>query len=280
MTFTILVPIDFSPTAENALTYALDIASTSGGTVYMLHVFTPIEKLIPAPEDIRDAYNDQNEEYLMRSLNGLKDKWQPHYPNANMITRLGFSPLVKSTLEFACDNNVNLIVMGTAGANKLRKALLGTHTSHVLKRSTIPVLLVPGEYEWTEPKRIVMATNYQKTDTRALALAGEIAKGYNASVEIVHLSVGDGELPEILYVEARYLETLREKLPEYNIASSSLTGDMVRSSLECLHEAIPYDLLVMIRHRMGMLEKLYTRSNTTHMACVTRFPLLVVPEVE
>ena len=39
----ILVPADFSPTAEKAFRFALDIATKTKGTVILYHVYTPEE---------------------------------------------------------------------------------------------------------------------------------------------------------------------------------------------------------------------------------------------
>jgi nucleotide-binding universal stress UspA family protein len=48
----------------------------------------------------------------------------------------------KSLLEYAEDKNIDLIVIGTRGRNKLSRLMLGSVASRVLTYSHCPVLLV------------------------------------------------------------------------------------------------------------------------------------------
>jgi nucleotide-binding universal stress UspA family protein len=280
MAFTILVPTDFSATAEKAFTYALNIAARSEGTVLLYSAFTPFENLVAGPEETRDEYNEKNEAYVSDSLNALKRKWQAQYATVQIEVGIGTTPLTQSILKIAGDNSVNLIVMGTHGASGLKK-LIGSNACHVMSQTVIPLLLVPDEFSWAEPKRIVMATNYQKQDVDALPLISALANAFGASVEVVHLSSTKAQdVPLAREVLTAYVDRLKEKLPDQSISSSVLPGGVVWDDLECLHEVIPYDILVMMRHKMGFLERLFSKSKTQHMACVTHYPLLVIPATE
>jgi nucleotide-binding universal stress UspA family protein len=278
MPFTILVPTDFSSTAERAFVYALNIASKNNDTVFLYNVFTPIENMMAVKKEMRDEYNLQNEQYLMKSLNDLKDKWQSEYSNVKIIVDLGISPLVSSIVNFAHDNDVNLIVMGTLGASGIKKAIIGTNAAAVLKKAAIPLLLVPDEFNWIIPRKMVMLTNYQKEDIEALTLVGKLANMYDAAIEVVHLCEQNiNDMPEIQDEFTRHINLFKVKFPESTFTSSLLPASNITNMLECLHDLVPYDLLVMVRHKMSLPEHFYTHSHTRQMACLTKYPLLVIP---
>lgn len=276
MAFKILVPTDFSFTAEKALNYALNIASKNDGTVALFNVFTPIENLMAVPEDLRIAYNLRNEDESIEALRAIRKQSQAVYPNVDVSVSLGTSPLVHAILEFAADNDIDLIVMGTQGASGFKEAIIGSNATEVLKRSNVPVLLVPGEFNWTPPKKIVVATNYENQDVAALTIAGQLASFFAASVKIVHLT--EDYTPGEYTAFANYVADLKPKFPSIHLSSALLPS--ASNTLECLHESEPYDLLVMVKRKMSLVEHLFDPSQTKRVACLSQYPLMVVPAKE
>ena len=70
----ILVPTDFSPTAEKAFRYALAIAARAKGTIVLYHLFTPVKSGIAYSGKTQQRYNSQLESNLLKRLSRLKEK--------------------------------------------------------------------------------------------------------------------------------------------------------------------------------------------------------------
>ena len=71
----ILVPTDFSPTAEKAFRIALDIASKSEGKIFLYHAYTPVDRTTSIALDKKGvASNSHTEADLMKKLERLKKK--------------------------------------------------------------------------------------------------------------------------------------------------------------------------------------------------------------
>ena len=276
----ILVPTDFSPTAEKAFRFALDIATKAKGTVILYHVYTPEESTFIDTEQKSKQYNTQTETNLVKRLQRLKKKVTADTHDVPVSTIVGRSPLIDNILSFAEDNHIDLIVMGTQGASGLKKIIIGSVAARIVEKTDIPVLLVPEKFEWIEPKRIVFITNYLQTDRQALSGVLALAKLYEAALTIVHLvDVFAKEENEKIDFD-NYAHAMHRELNEFNLKFKLLKTSSVTETMENLYKEIPYDMLAMVRRKKSFLKKFFVKSFTQHIAYVTNQPLLVVPEKE
>ena len=276
----ILVPTDFSPTAEKAFRFALDIATKAKGTVILYHVYTPEESTFIDTEQKSKQYNTQTETNLVKRLQRLKKKVTAHTADVPVSTIVGRSPVIDNILGFAEHNHIDLIVMGTQGASGLKKIIIGSVAARIVEKTDIPVLLVPEKFEWIEPKRIVFITNYLQTDRQALSGVLALAKLYEAALTIVHLvDVFAKEENEKIDFD-NYAHAMHRELNEFNLKFKLLKTSSVTETMENLYKEIPYDMLAMVRRKKSFLKKFFLKSFTQNMAYVTNQPLLVVPEEE
>ena len=276
----ILVPTDFSPTAEKAFRFALNIATKAKGTVILYHVYTPVESPFIDTGQKSKQYNTQTETNLVKRLQRLKKKVTAHTADVPVSTIVGRSPVIDNILGFAEHNHIDLIVMGTQGASGLKKIIIGSVAARIVEKTDIPVLLVPEKFEWTEPERIVFITNYLQTDRQALSVVLALAKLYGAALTVVHLvDVFAKEEKEKIDFD-NYAHAMHRELNEFNLKFKLLKTSSVTETMENLYKEIPYDIVAMVRRKKSFLKKFFLKSFTQNMAYVTNQPLLVVPEEE
>lgn len=140
----ILFCTDFSENADHAFGLAIDAAIRQpGSTLFILHVIPEPEgqfwkTYIYEIEGIDDkAKHDIDEkiarDYLSRVPAGVQ---------AQLAVRIGKDYL--QILEFAEENDVDVIVMGRAGrTGSLAKLFFGSVIEHVVRHAPCPVLVVP-----------------------------------------------------------------------------------------------------------------------------------------
>lgn len=276
----ILVPTDFSPTAERAFRFAAELASGAKGTIILFHVNETEE----IPYTVLAEQNPDYQNYLeikkLKKLQRLKKKVISRQMNVIVSTIVSDPPVIKNMLSFAKDNRVELIVMGTQGASPLKRAVVGSNASQIVEKSPIPVLVVPEKYEWKDPKEIVFATDYHCEDRPALSFTLSLAKVFNAEVTVLHVNTSVNEVKEKSHCFSNYAYFLQRTFNDSQIRFKELKSSNIKESLEHLGDTIPFDLMVMVRRNKKFLEKLFLKSFTKNMACTTRLPLLVVPEEE
>ena len=276
----ILVPVDFSPAAEKAFRYAMDIALKAKGTVILYHVYKPGATNFKDTVQKRKQPDTQTEINLVKRLQRLKKKVTGDKADVPVSTIAGQSPLIDTILGFAVDNRIDLVVMGTEGASGLKKRIIGSVAARIIEKTAIPVLLVPKKFKWLEPKQFVFAANYLQTDRQALSFVLALARLYGAAVTVVHLvDVFAKEEKEKTDFNI-YTSTLQKEFNEFNLEFKLMKTSSVTETMETLYKEISYDMLAMLRRKKTFMDRFIQKSFTKNMAYVTRHPLLVVPEKE
>ncbi|WP_126243635.1 universal stress protein [Chitinophaga rhizosphaerae] len=277
----ILVPTDFSPTAEKAFRFALDLAQRSNGSIILYHACTPVESIFVGTAETRNEYNTKSKIDTLKRLQRLRKKVAAGSPGVAVSTIVGRSPFIDKLLEFVIDHHIDLIVMGTQGCSGLKKTIIGSEAARVVERVDRPVLLVPGSYEFKELGRFVFATDFLQTDKAALATVSEMAKLYKADINLLHFQNAYNTPVDKLREKNdfdTYAHNLQRELNAYKIEAHLLEAGSVTATMETLDKKFPHDILVMVRRKKTFLEKFFVKSFTRNMSFVTKKPLLVIPE--
>ena len=140
----ILCPIDFSPSALQALGFAVDLARQADGRVTLLHVVEWLaeeEPRVPmhftVPEYRRYMVDDAQER-----LRNIATEESRTGVEIEDIVALGRA--YREILRTAETKAVDLIVMGAQGRDGIGLALFGSATQQVVRGATCPVLTVRG----------------------------------------------------------------------------------------------------------------------------------------
>lgn len=275
----ILVPVDFSPTSKKAFRFAADIASKSGGSIILYHLFTPGKKAALGLGGNVNEYNRHIEGNSLKRLQRLKKKVLADTAEVSVSTIVGRTPLIDNILGFAEHNHIDMIVMGTQGANGLKKVTIGSVAAKIIVRSDISVLLVPEKFELKQIEKIVFTTDIPKADSKALPVVFDFANLYNALVTLVNLLDPYHQYDEKEKKDFEmYAYYVQRNFNDSRIQFRQLKTTTVLKTMENLHEEIPYDMLVMARRKLSAKDRFFQKSFTKEMAYTTTLPLLVVPE--
>lgn len=277
----ILVPTDFSPTAEKAFRFALELAQMGKATVILYHTYLRVKSTLVGTKKTKKLYNSQNEVNILKRLQRLSKKVTADATEVPVSTFVGRSPLIGNMLGFAAHNHIDLIVMGTQGLGGLKKTIIGSVAARVVEKSNLPVLLVPEKYKPEVVKHFVFATNYHPTDKQALTLVAAMAKLYNANISVLHyLSVYTAESEKAKEKNDfySYAFSLQRQFNKSKMKFDLMESSSITETMERLDKKFPYDVMVMVRRKKSFLERFFIKSFTQHMAYVTKKPLLIVPE--
>jgi nucleotide-binding universal stress UspA family protein len=146
----ILVAVDGSPHADQALTDAIDLADCEHArlTLFSAIVPPPAVAFFGAGGDavvtlIQDA--EAEAEAIMRRA---RDRVPDHVSVTTVLTR---QPVLPALIRQIKDGHHDLVVMGSRGRGAIRSALLGSVSHYVLHHSPVPVLIVhaqpPSQHE-------------------------------------------------------------------------------------------------------------------------------------
>jgi nucleotide-binding universal stress UspA family protein len=139
---TILVPCDFSPYAEHALTWAVRIATQSQAKVTLLYAVPIFARLsyteVPALMDIPKIERQlvaEGEAQLRKFISAHNFGPVPVQPRA--LLGEPFTVICRAAEE----EHVDLIVMGSHGRTGLSHVFLGSVAERVVRHAPCPVLV-------------------------------------------------------------------------------------------------------------------------------------------
>ncbi|MFC7007906.1 universal stress protein [Halalkalicoccus salilacus] len=136
----ILVPTDGSAGVERAIEQAAELAAVHGAEVHSIYVLNtanfaslPMET---SWEGVSDMLREDGEEALER-VRGIVEGY-----DVPVRTHLIEGSPSREIVDFATEEDCDLIVMGTHGRGGIDRLLLGSVAERVVRGSSVPVLTV------------------------------------------------------------------------------------------------------------------------------------------
>ncbi len=272
---TILLPTDFSPHAHNAFLYALNLAERYGAGVLLSHAYhyTNTGSFFIPPELI-DSMNLEEKENAQREMERYIQKaqkeWGKKVPVSALLTQ-GFA--VDEIMNITAQRNIDLIIMGTQGAASMQGRVFGSVTASVIEKASCPVLAIPESYTWQGIRHIAYATNFEENDLRMPEELPQMAQLFQANISCVHVNrePADGW--------ARLQQFFREELFRLEIDPDRmelfiLDNPDVLEGLNTFIQNNQVDMLAMLTHKRGFLERILQKSMTRKMSHISHVPLL------
>ncbi|MEO9804739.1 MAG: universal stress protein [Reichenbachiella sp.] len=185
----ILVPIDFSDNSVKALNLADQIAKKNKGTVTLLHVlnFPLLEGFRANPageENIEEVIIKMEEMAEQRIKEMLKRISFGDEVNVEVLT----GPVLKSILKFEKEGQFDLLVVGNKKKGTIGDHLFGTFTDKLVHKSSLPVLVVKEDTNFSEAENILMGSAFRLKDKELMQNVDIVKSLVQGSIELVRVS--------------------------------------------------------------------------------------------
>lgn len=142
----ILAPVDDSSASKQSLHIAAKFAQTTGGKVTALHAMDAT--LAGAGDPGFPVYIGPGTlEALAQQRQLWLDELAAHDPSFEGVvtaTKLSYDDPAQAIDDFASQENVDLICIGSHGRRGVRRFLLGNTAERVLRKAPCPVLVIPA----------------------------------------------------------------------------------------------------------------------------------------
>src|SRR5215471_14597804 len=137
----VLVPLDFSATADRALAYAIALAPQLQARLTLLHVLdltlVTMDEMTPG---VAATYLEAQETDAQRLLQASRERVQRAGLQGESLLVQG-TP-TRTIVDTAGEQGVDLIIMGTHGRTGLAHVFLGSVAEYVVRHGPCPVLVV------------------------------------------------------------------------------------------------------------------------------------------
>ena len=138
----VLIAIDYDETAQKVAEAGYALAKAMNAETILLHVLheRPVYYIeTPAVYEMQISYIEDLKIVIQKFL----DETKKHLGDKFIHTMLKEGEIAETILETANKLGVDVIVMGTHSKRWLENIILGSDAKSVLKKTTIPLFIVP-----------------------------------------------------------------------------------------------------------------------------------------
>jgi nucleotide-binding universal stress UspA family protein len=292
----ILFPTDFSRCADQALEHAVFLAEKYDAEIHVLHAVTLFND---QPEVVNDEF-DETEKMIKKlediaelQLNKVSDAHEDDDIKIIKVQTRGISA-APAILDYAAENSIDLIVMGTHGRRGLGHFFLGSVAEEIVRVSECPVFTIREAETPTPPKskeKILVPVDFSEHSQNALVNAKEIAKSYEAKIHLLHIieetihpAYSLSGKSSIFDIVPNIKEDCEKRLKKM---ISEKIGDEVKTEIhivsgQAANEIINFaknnsmDLIVIATHGLTGLEHLLLGSTTEKVVRMASCPVFTI----
>ena len=276
----ILIPTDFSDNAMNAIQYALELFKYERSEFFIMHAYQDeiyADKALLTRDTLDEVTQIVSNKSQLKLENTLKQiKGISPNPKHTYTTISAKNMLLDETDRIVDDENIDIIVMGTRGKTNDRKLTFGSYTLQVLKYVQCPVLAIPENYKYTQPKQILFPTNYMiPYKRRELKLVCEMVTPYRAVINVLYISKSN----KLSMRQEDNQDFIKAELCKNSINFNTIKSDNITNAVYTYVKENKINMLVMVNTRHSFLENILFRSTIDEMSLFIDIPFLALQNI-
>ncbi|GAC1312599.1 MAG: hypothetical protein NVSMB24_34410 [Mucilaginibacter sp.] len=282
----ILVATDFSPAADNAARYALNLAGVLRTGIKLCTAFkvpaeTPMAAQVVWPlEDYTSLKSETMEDLKSLAEKLINEEFpekerQSFYPLIDYTSEIGtVTAVIRNLME---DQRLPLVVMGMSGAGMMSRFFLGSSSREMIEKASAPVLLIPSQTAYKDIKKIAFATDLSTGDIDVIHSLAGLAYPFNAEILLAHVTPDSVDGPYQRKID-NFLNEVTCKVNYPRIYYRPVKSSSIDHGLEWLAANGQADMLAMVHRKQNIFDRMLTGSHTQKLARHIKLPLLVFPQ--
>jgi nucleotide-binding universal stress UspA family protein len=258
----ILVPIGTQPQSEKTLQYAVDFAQHIEAELFVMTAFNS-PMAAGNLSNVVDKIEKSNQDYLNNIISLVDQK----AVSIKTVTYVG--NVIEGLAAINAKLGIDLLIIAPRSTDINDDLYLGNTTGSIIKKTDIPTLLVPREYEFTPIKNILTAFKSGIVPNPSILKPLLIIKSaFDAKVNLLLVKTPN-YTQEDLVVDSSLMDVSKK----ISITENQTTYMGV---LEHFQGKKP-DLLCVFRRKRGFFEKLWKKNTIAKSEFWLKIPVLVLP---
>lgn len=238
----ILVPLDGSNLGELALNYSAELAKSMNSEVHLVSICDRIGK----------EYRNMCNVYLEKVSEGFRSSLQEAITLPKVPTIVIDGQPDTKILDYAIENNINLIVLVSHGHSGIMPWATGSTASKIIQKSAIPILLIRASDNVDTKqvsglfRKILVPLDGSMMSEAVLPYVKEIAVNTKSEIILLgvleqgqhvrtiggldHFAYTDQQVEQIRQETVAYLNGINQKLTKdgFTVKTVVKTGDVAR----------------------------------------------------
>jgi nucleotide-binding universal stress UspA family protein len=276
----VVVPTDFSETAEVAIRHAVTLSKLYGSELHLVHVLEAYTANVNIPEFKEvDAVIVNLFEKVEQKLRSLGDKLA-HENGIRVVVHAATGSIKGKVINYAKKVGAGLIVTGTHGASGFREFFMGSNSYRIVSEAPCPVISVNSHQAEPEYKKIVLPIDSSPPSRQKVIYAVDLAKRMGATIYLAEL-VSNLDTVEKARLNQK-VKQVQEYLEKHGV--QHVTKEIKGSNLALLTmnfaAAVDADLIVMMTEQEPNVSGLFMGPFAQQVVNHSNIPVMSIrPEV-
>ena len=282
----ILVPLDESELAEEALPWAAALARAMNYGLHLISVYAFDEDVWKRanidPGDSPARIADEVTRYLEERAASADLAGIP----ITVEARLG--NVAEQVADAASAEDTRLFALVSHGKGGLKRWLQGSVADELVRTVAVPVLVIRPALAGHDVKRVLVTVDGSETSERALPLVRELANGLGAQIHLLRVVnpvaevawTGIGPAPDLGQITEQYADAGRAYLERLALPDETwevMYGRPLDAILDYAREK-ECDIIALGSHGRGGIARLALGSTADAVMRAADRPVLIVPD--
>jgi len=267
----IIVAMDFSRGAINAMDYAIDLALTANSEVLLLWVDTNFDEKTIVGEKNEIRHDAKLE--LKRIIEEKKEKHEGLQISFKLKKGKVYQELASQVLA----SNADLVVVGTHGISGFEEFWVGSNAFKIISYSPCPVISVRADFTKSGSiNRILIPIDDTFDTTKKVPMATKIAVAFGAQAEL--LGIYYSELPSLKKITDGYIKESERYLLRHGLKTNfkACSSNNVSASIVKYAEDSQADLIVIMTDQDKANHDIIMGNNAQQIINRSSIPILSV----
>ncbi len=274
----ILVPVNFSEKSIFGLEMANMLIGKYDGNITVINVIKDSNPIWTS-----SFTNEEREHFIDKIKQHLNKVAKEYLPNAKEEVKciVEKGNVCETILEYANNNDITNIVMGTTTANNIKQRIIGTNALRIVAESQLPVITVKNHiHNEKRIERIILPLDLTKSTREKTVDAISLALSFNAEIHVVSEQSTDNE-----DIKKRLNTQLDQVLNYIKKSNITCTGRIIKvnNKVEGIMEFIEKmqgDLIIITTHQQTNLPDSFMGSFAKNIIRESNIPVMsIVPKI-
>lgn len=219
----ILIPTDFSETANLALEHAVKMASLVDAQITLVHVVSTFAFRVNLPElEVDEAEGKKLSTVVGSKLASIAEEIGSKH-GVKVTTMVTSGRIREEVVRIADEIDADIIILGTHGVSGLREFFMGSNAFRIVSEAACPVLSVQDSGKGVGFSNIVVPIDNSFHSREKLGIAVRMANAYDAEIHVCGLRSYDHDDEDLNAKFRMKMKQVEDYLKEREVKFSTTT---------------------------------------------------------
>ncbi|MEO9871996.1 universal stress protein [Ekhidna sp.] len=272
----ILVPVDFSDQASDALNFAVEFNEKVKGEIVLIHVIElPVGHLSFSGEVNTSSMETFYTGEFVKATHNKLDEWSKRVIDAGqkVSMHMKYGNAFTNISKLISEEKANWIVMGSKGSSGLREVFIGSNAERMIRFAKCPVIIVKGETHLNDMKSLAFATDLSEEQDLIADHVKDMQDMLELNMHVVKVKTPYNWLDEVQV--KKQLDHFAERNHLKDFTLNSIEADFADEGAIKFAEGVGAGLIVLGTHGKKGIAHLIGGSIAEDVVNESKIPILV-----